>query len=125
MFQILIYHSKIEKKKLDTSELKLDLPEIKPMFTKERTNVLGDSLMKGIREALIEQRNRVYKDFIAKLGYVPQEVTIEEYPLKLKKNMDGEIEVSQEFKIKESEKEVQNGTRKDRNNDRRGNLSGN
>lgn len=110
------YHFKIEKKKLDTSELKIDLPEIKPMFTKERTNVLGDSLMKGIREALIEQRDRVYKDFIAKLGYVPQEITIEEYPLKLKKNTDGEIEVSQEFKIKESEKEVQNGTRKDRNN---------
>lgn len=122
---MMTYHFKIEKKKLDTSELKIDLPEIKPMFTKERTNVLGDSLMKGIREALIEQRNRVYKDFIAKLGYVPQEVTIEEYPLKLKKNMDGEIEVSQEFKIKESKKEVQNGTRKDGNNDRRGGLSGN
>lgn len=122
---MMTYHFKIEKKKLDTSELKIDLPEIKPMFTKERTNVLGDSLMKGIREALIEHRNRVYKDFIAKLGYVPQEVTIEEYPLKLKKNMDGEIEVSQEFKIKESEKEVQNGTRKDGNNYRRGKLSGN
>lgn len=122
---MMTYHFKIEKKKLDTSELKIDLPEIEPTFTKERTNVLGDALMKGIREALLEQRNKAYKNFVDKLGYIPPTVTIEQYPIRFKEKSDGTIEVSQGFKIKENEKEVQNGTRKNGNNDRRGSLPGN
>lgn len=125
MLMTTTYRSKIEKKKLDTSELKIDLPEIKPTFTKERTNVLGESLMKGIHEALLEQRNKAYKNFVDKLGYIPPRVTIEQYPMKFKEKSDGTIEVSQEFKIKENEKEVKNGKSKDGNNDRRGSLSGN
>lgn len=119
------YHSKIEKKKLDTSELKIDLPEIKPTFTKERTNVLGEALMKGIHEALLEQRNKAYKNFVDKLGYIPPTITIEQYPMRFKEKSDGTIEVSQEFKIKENKKEVKNGKSEDGNNDRRGSLSGN
>ena len=99
MYRTKICLSEIKKKVLDVNELKLDLPKVEPMFTKERTNVLGDSLMKGIREALIEQQNKVYKELIDKLGYAPLEVTIEEHPMKFKKNMDGEIEVSQDIKV--------------------------
>lgn len=122
---MMTYHSKIEKKKLDTSELKIDLPEIKPTFTKERTNVLEEALMKGIHEALLEQRNKAYKNFVDKLGYIPPTITIEQYPMRFKEKSDGTIEVSQEFKIKENKKEVKNGKSEDGNNDRRGSLSGN
>ena len=122
---MMIYLSKIEKKRLDVNELKLDLPKIEPIFTKERTNILGDALMKGIHEALLEQRNKVYKEFVEKLGYIPPKVTIEQYPMRFKEKSDGTIEVSQDLKIKLNEKEVQNGTRKDGNQDRRGKLSGN
>lgn len=122
---MMTYHFKIEKKKLDTSELKIDLPEIKPIYTKELTNVLGEAIMKGIHEALLEQRNKAYKNFVDKLGYIPPRVTIEQYPMRFKEKSDGTIEVSQEFKIKESEKEVKNGKSKDGNNYRRGGLSGN
>ena len=119
------YHFKIEKKKLDTSELKIDLPEIKPSFTKEITNVLGYAIMKGIHEALLEQRNKAYKNFVDKLGYIPPRVTIKQYPMRFKEKSDGTIEVSQKFKIKENEKEVKNGKSEDGNNYRRGSLSGN
>lgn len=125
MLMMMTYHSKIEKKKLDTSELKIDLPEIKPTFTKERTNVLEEALMKGIHEALLEQRNKAYKNFVDKLGYIPPTITIEQYPMRFKEKSDGTIEVSQEFKIKENKKEVKNGKSEDGNNDRRGSLSGN
>ena len=103
----------------------MNFPELEQSFTKERTNVLGDALMKGIHEALLEQRNKAYKNFVDKLGYIPPAVTIEQYPMRFKEKSDGTIEVSQEFKIKESEKEVKNGKRKDGNNYRRGGLSGN
>ena len=124
MYRTKICLSEIKKKALDVNELKLDLPKVEPMFTKERTNVLGDSLMKGIREALIEQRNKVYKELIDKLGYVPREVTFEEHPMKFKKNMDGEIEVSQDFKInfdvkkekKRNAKEIQAIIRRNKEN---------
>ena len=103
----------------------MNFPELEQSFTKERTNVLGDALMKGIHEALLEQRNKAYKNFVDKLGYIPPTVTIEQYPMRFKEKSDGTIEVSQEFKIKESEKEVKNGKSKDGNNYRRGGLSGN
>ena len=107
------------------NELKLDLPKIEPSFTEERMQVLGDSLMKNYHEALIEQQNKAYKEFVDKLGYIPPKITIEQYPMRFKEKSDGTIEVSQDFKIKLNEKEVQNGTRKDGNNYRRGKLSGN
>lgn len=121
---MMIYLSKIEKKSLDTDKLKLDLPKIEPSFTEERI-VLGDSLMKNYHEALIERQNKAYKEFLDKIGYIPPDVTIEQYPMSFKEKSDGTIEVTQDFKIKWNEKEVQNGTRKDGNNDRRGNVSGN
>lgn len=94
-----IYHSKIEKKSLDVNELKLDLPKVEPIDFEERTNVLGDSLMKGIREALIEQQNKAYKELSRKLGHVLIEVTIEQHPMRFEMKSDGVVEVSQDIKV--------------------------
>lgn len=68
-----IYHSKIEKKSLDVNELKLDLPKIEPQFTEERTNVLGDTLMRDIFKGIVEEENRAFMNWVKKLGYVPKE----------------------------------------------------
>ena len=53
MYKMTTYHSKIEKKRLDVNELKLDLQKIKPQFTEERTNVLGDTIMKDIFKGIV------------------------------------------------------------------------
>lgn len=98
-----IYHSKIEKKRLDVNELKLDLPKVEPMFmkerTEERTNVLGDRLLKHYQESLIEQRNKAFKELIDKLGHIPLEVTIEQRPMNFNMKSDGVVEVSQDIKV--------------------------
>lgn len=99
-----IYHSKIEKKSLDVNELKLDLPKIGQSFTKERTNVLGGSLVKGIQEALFEQRDKAFKEFVDKIGYIPPTVTIEERPMKIEQNEDGNLLFTQDLRIKIDEK---------------------
>ena len=54
------------------NELKLDLPKITPQFTEERTNVLGDTLMKDIFKGIVEGENRAFMNWIKKLGYVPK-----------------------------------------------------
>lgn len=99
-----IYHSKIEKKSLDVNELKLDLPKIEPQFTEERTNVLVGSLVKGIQEALLEQRNKAFKEFVDKIGYIPPTVTIEERPMKIEQNEDGNLLFTRDLRIKIDEK---------------------
>lgn len=104
MCKMTIYHSKIEKKSLDVNELKLDLPKIEPQFTKERTNVLGGSLVKGIQEALLEQINKAFKEFVDKIGYIPPTVTIEERPMKIEQNEDGNLLFTRDLRIKIDEK---------------------
>lgn len=86
------------------NELKLDLPKIDQSFTKERTNVLGGSLVKGIQEALLEQRNKAFKEFVDKIGYIPPTVTIEERPMKIEQNEDGNLLFTQDLRIKIDEK---------------------
>lgn len=86
------------------NELKLDLPKIEPMFTKEQTNVLGGSLVKGIHEALIEQQNKAFKEFVDKLGYVPYTVTIENRPPKIEELPNRNLCLSQDLRIKIDEK---------------------
>lgn len=104
MCKMTIYHSKIEKKSLDANELKLDLPKIDQSFTVERTNVLGGSLVKGIQEALLEQRDKAFKEFMDKVGYIPPTVTIEERPMKIEQNEDGNLLFTQDLRIKIDEK---------------------
>ena len=55
------------------NELKLDLPKIEPQFTEERTNVLGDTLMRDIFKGIVEEENRAFMNWVKKLGYVPKE----------------------------------------------------
>lgn len=107
MCKMTTYHSKIEKKSLDVNELKLDLPKVEPMFTKERTeeqtNVLGDSLMKEIFEGIVEQENRAFMNWVAKLGYVPSEFIMIKHPMRFREDENGNIFVDSgiRFKIKE------------------------
>ena len=102
MCKMTIYHSKIEKKSLDVNELKLDLPKVKPLDFEEQTNVLGDSLMKGICEALIEQENRAFMNWVEKLGYVPPKFIMEKHPMRFREDENGNIFVDSgiRFKIK-------------------------
>ena len=86
------------------NELKLDLPKIDQSFTEERTNVLGGSLVKGIQEALLEQRNKAFKEFVDKIGYIPPTITIEERPMKIEQNEDGNLLFTQDLIIKIDEK---------------------
>lgn len=97
-----IYHSKIEKKSLDLNELKLDLPKIDTSFTDERTNVLGDTLMKNIFKGIVEEENRAFMNWVEKLGYVPTEFIVEKYPLRFREDENGNIFVDNgiRFKIK-------------------------
>lgn len=112
MYRTKICLSEIKKKVLDVNELKLDLPKVEPMFTKERTNVLGDSLMKGIHEALIEQQNKAFKEYLNEIGYTPHAVTIESRPPKIEELPNGNLSLSGDLKIKfdkkEEKKEMQN-----------------
>ena len=111
MYRTMTYLSKIKKKALDVNELKLDLLKVEPIDFEERTNVLGDSLMKHYREALIEQQNKAYKELSSKLGHIPLEVTIEEHPMNFNMKSDGVVEVSQDIKVnfdvKKEKKEMQ------------------
>lgn len=102
MCKMTIYHSKIEKKSLDVNELKLDLPKIDQSFTKERTNVLGDNLMKDIFKGIVEEENRAFMNWIKKLGYVPKEFIVEKYPMRFREDENGNIFVDNgiRFKIK-------------------------
>lgn len=97
-----IYHSKIEKKSLDLNELKLDLPKIDTSFTDERTNVLGDTLMKNIFKGIVEEENQAFMNWVEKLGYVPTEFIVEKYPLRFREDENGNIFVDNgiRFKIK-------------------------
>lgn len=101
MCKMTIYHSKIEKKSLDVNELKLDLPKIEPQFTEERTNVLGDTLMRDIFKGIVEEENRA---FMNKLGYVPKEFIVEKYPMRFREDENGNIFVDNgiRFKIKKN-----------------------
>lgn len=102
MCKMTIYHSKIEKKSLDVNELKLDLPKIAPQFTEERTNVLGDTLMKDIFKGIVESENRAFMNWVEKLGYVPKEFIMERYPMRFREDENGNIFVDNgiRFKIK-------------------------
>ena len=97
-----IYHSKIEKKSLDLNELKLDLPKIDTSFTDERTNVLGDTLMKNIFKGIVEEATQAFMNWVEKLGYVPTEFIVEKYPLRFREDENGNIFVDNgiRFKIK-------------------------
>lgn len=86
------------------NELKLDLPKIDTSFTKERTNVLGGRLVKGIHEALFEQRSKAFKEYLDKIGYIPPTITIEERPMKIEQNEDGNLLFSSDLRIKIDEK---------------------
>lgn len=103
MCKMTTYRSKIEKKSLDVNEANINFP-IEHSFTKERTNVLGDSLMKGIHEALIEQENRAFKNWIETLGYVPPEFIMEKHPMRFREDENGNIFVDSgiRFRIKKN-----------------------
>ena len=102
MCKMTICHSKIEKKSLDVNELKLDLPKIEPQFTEERTNVLGDTLMRDIFKGIVEEENRAFMNWVKKLGYVPKEFIVEKYPMRFREDENGNIFVDDgiRFKIK-------------------------
>lgn len=102
MCKMTIYHSKIEKKSLDVNELNLDLPKIEPQFTEERTNVLGDTIMKDIFKGIVEEENRSFMNWVKKLGYVPKEFIMEKYPMRFREDENGNIFVDNgiRFKIK-------------------------
>ena len=84
------------------NELKLDLPKIEPQFTEERTNVLGDTLMRDIFKGIVEEENLAFMNWIKKLGYVPKEFIVERYPMRFREDENGNIFVDNgiRFKIK-------------------------
>ena len=84
------------------NELKLDLPKIEPQFTEERTNVLGDTLMRDIFKGIVEEENRAFMNWVKKLGYVPKEFILEKYPMRFREDENGNIFVDGgiRFKIK-------------------------
>lgn len=84
------------------NELKLDLPKIETSFMEERTNVLGDTLMKNIFKGIAEEENRAFMNWIKKLGYVPKEFIVEKYPMRFREDENGNIFVDNgiRFKIK-------------------------
>lgn len=86
------------------NELKLDLPKIEPQFTEERTNVLGDTLMRDIFKGIVEEENRAFMNWIKKLGYVPKEFIVEKYPMRFREDENGNIFVvnGMRFKIKKN-----------------------
>ena len=102
MCKMTIYHSKIEKKSLDVNELNLDLPKIESQFTEERTNVLGDTIMKDIFKGIVEEEKRAFMNWVKKLGYVPKEFIMEKCPMRFREDENGNIFVDNgiRFKIK-------------------------
>lgn len=84
------------------NELKLDLPKIEPQFTEERTNVLGDTIMKEFYKGIVEEENRAFMKWVKKLGYVPKEFIVEKYPMRFREDENGNIFVDNgiRFKIK-------------------------
>lgn len=84
------------------NKLKLDLPKIEPRFTEERTNVLGDTLMRDIFRGIVEGENRAFMNWAKKLGYVPKEFIVEKYPMRFREDENGNVFVDNgiRFKIK-------------------------
>lgn len=68
----------------------------------ERTNVLGDTLMKEVCEGIVEQEQRAFMNWILKLGYIPAEFIMVKYPMRFRKDENGNIFVDSgiRFKIK-------------------------
>ena len=100
MYKMTTYHSKIEKKRLDVNELKLDLQKIEPQFTEERTNVLGDTLMRDIFKGIVEEENRAFVNWVKKLGYVPKEFIVEKCPMRFREDENGNIFVDNGIRFK-------------------------
>lgn len=68
----------------------------------ERTNVLGDTLMKEVCKGIVEQEQRAFMNWIGKLGYIPPEFVMVKYPMRFREDENGNIFVDSgiRFEIK-------------------------
>lgn len=103
-----IYHSKIEKRQFDKL-INIDTEYKNPFsdFKSGRIEINNDFsvLSKSVHEALVEQQNKAFKDYLNKIGYVPYTVTIENRPPKIEELPNGNLYLSRDLRIKFDKKE--------------------
>ena len=102
------YLSKIDKKQFDKSinidnGYKIPIPD----FKSGQIEINNDFsvLSKSVHEALIEQRNNVYKKIVEELGYIPVNVVLETDPMTTEELPNGNLVFKTNFRFKEAEKE--------------------
>lgn len=81
-----IYHSK-------------DVEELERETLSFRDTDFIDLMMKQI-----ERENKAYKELVESLGYEPEEIIIEKYPLNFEEGKDGSMKVWQSFRIRYRDK---------------------
>ena len=103
MCKTMTYHSKIEKKQFDKL-INIDTGYKKPIYDFKSGKIEIDNdfnvLSKSVHEALIEQQNKAFKDYLNKLGYVPHTIKIENRPPKIEELPNGNLCLSRDLRIK-------------------------
>lgn len=108
MCKTMTYHSKIEKKQFDKM-INIDTGYKIPIsdFKSGQIEINNDFsvLSKSVHEALIEQQNKAFKDYLNKIGYVPHTIKIENRPPKIEELPNGNLCLSRDLRIKFDKKE--------------------
>lgn len=70
----------------------------------KRETLSFDTVFRDMFKQQIENENKRLRELVESLGYVPEEIIIEKYPLAFEEGKDGSVIVWQNFKIKYRDK---------------------